>query len=85
MDSVRTCVGCRKRDSRAALLRVVHRDGQLIPDQRAVLPGRGAWFHPTQSCLEIAVTRRAFPRALRVSTQLDTALLENRLKSPMDN
>lgn len=29
------------------------------------LPGRGAWLHPDPACLETAVKRRAFSRALR--------------------
>ncbi|MGR4009350.1 YlxR family protein [Leucobacter sp. 1207-22] len=84
MDAVRTCVGCRARAERDVLLRVVVDGGQLIADDRAVLPGRGAWVHPTAKCLSQAVQRRAFVRALKVSGQLDTTPLENRLKTLMD-
>jgi predicted RNA-binding protein YlxR (DUF448 family) len=49
------------------LLRVVVRDGALVPDPRRVLPGRGASLHPTQECLHAAERRRAFVRALRLS------------------
>ncbi len=76
MEPVRTCIGCRARASRSALLRVVAQDGVLIPDERAVLPGRGAWVHPTQECLDKAIRRRAFGRALRVSAALDTQTIE---------
>ncbi|GAB2565774.1 YlxR family protein [Leucobacter ruminantium] len=85
MVSVRTCVACRKRATRAELLRVVLHDGRLIVDDRAVLPGRGAWVHPTARCLEQAVSRGSFSRALRVSGKPDTGPLENRLKTLMDN
>ncbi|MGJ0204990.1 DUF448 domain-containing protein [Leucobacter sp. gxy201] len=85
MFKVRTCVACRKHASRADLLRVVQHDGRLIADDRAVLPGRGAWVHPTARCLEQAVARGAFSRALRVSGRLDAGPLENRLKLLMDN
>ncbi|MFA7498660.1 MAG: YlxR family protein [Leucobacter sp.] len=85
MYPVRTCVACRKRASRADMLRVVLSDGRLILDERARLPGRGAWVHPTAECLDRAVTRGMFPRALRVSGKLDTSPLENRLKTLMDN
>lgn len=84
MDAVRTCVGCRARAERDVLLRVVVDGDQLIADDRAVLPGRGAWVHPTAKCLSQAVQRRAFVRALKVSGQLDTTPLENRLKTLMD-
>jgi uncharacterized protein len=79
MESVRTCVGCRTRAPRSALLRVVTIDSHLIPDERATMPGRGAWVHPTEACVGAAVRRRAFVRALRVSGPLDSQTLENRL------
>ncbi|MBL3685874.1 YlxR family protein [Leucobacter zeae] len=85
MDAVRTCVACRQRAPRTDLLRVVLRDGRLIADDRAVLPGRGAWVHPTASCLNRAVARGAFSRALKASGKPDASPLENRLKSLMDN
>ncbi|MFM9878324.1 MAG: YlxR family protein [Rhodoglobus sp.] len=70
--SVRTCIGCRTRAEAALLLRVVERNGEVIPDPSAALPGRGAWVHPTAQCVEISVKRRAFGRALRVAHALDT-------------
>ncbi|MGL3149999.1 YlxR family protein [Microbacterium sp. A82] len=79
MEPVRTCVGCRVRASRAALLRVVVHNEILIIDDDAVMPGRGAWLHPTQDCAEAALRRRAFARALRVSSSLDTQTIEKRL------
>ncbi|WP_084072188.1 YlxR family protein [Knoellia sinensis] len=73
-EPVRTCVGCRATDSRSALLRVVVGDhGDLVPDLRRCLPGRGAWLHPTGDCFDLAVRRRAFGRALRVSAPLDAS------------
>ncbi|MEV4774468.1 YlxR family protein [Microbacterium sp. LTA6] len=79
MEPVRTCVGCRTRASRSALLRVVSQNNILIIDERAVLPGRGAWLHPTRECMDAALRRRAFARALRVSAPLDTQTIEKRL------
>lgn len=43
------------------------------------MPGRGAWVHETPACVEAALRRRAFVRALRVSGPLDAQTLENRL------
>ncbi|MEU2199399.1 YlxR family protein [Isoptericola sp. NPDC019482] len=72
---VRTCVGCRERDQRSALLRLVlepsGREGVLAVDVRGCLPGRGAWIHPTPACLALAERRRAVPRALRVTDRID--------------
>ncbi|WP_449277693.1 YlxR family protein [Leucobacter sp. GX24907] len=85
MVALRTCVACRVCAPRAELLRVVLRDGRLIADDRKVLPGRGAWVHPTAQCLERAVSRGVFSRALKVSGKPDASPLENRLKTLMDN
>ncbi|MGO1569963.1 MAG: YlxR family protein [Canibacter sp.] len=82
---VRSCVGCRNRDQRSKLLRIAVRDGALVVDDRAVMPGRGAWVHPNAQCMNVAVTRRAFSRTLRVSKNIDITPLENRLKKIMDH
>ncbi|GLI25908.1 hypothetical protein ARHIZOSPH14_01500 [Agromyces rhizosphaerae] len=79
MDPVRTCIGCRSRTARSSLLRVVVRESQVVVDTAASLPGRGAWLHPDRECLRLALRRRAFGRALRVTGELDTNDLENRL------
>lgn len=56
---------------RAGLLRVVAVDGELVPDVRRRLPGRGAYVHPDPACLDLAERRKAFPRALRATGPLD--------------
>ncbi|MGE9808658.1 MULTISPECIES: YlxR family protein [unclassified Janibacter] len=71
MTPVRTCIGCRRADSWSELLRVVaiqaeHGPFVLTPDPRHRLPGRGAWLHPTDDCLDLAVRRKAFSRALHL-------------------
>ena len=78
MEPVRTCVGCRARAPRSSLLRVVERDGELVADERAVLAGRGAWVHDTSECVDTAIRRRAFGRALRVSGPLSDQALVTR-------
>lgn len=85
MDSLRTCVACRRRAARDELLRIVLSAGRLVVDERAVLPGRGAWVHPTVDCLKQAVSRGSFVRALKASGSLDASPLENRLETLMDN
>ncbi|MEV1053210.1 YlxR family protein [Streptomyces sp. NPDC049887] len=69
----RTCVGCRERAAKRDLLRIVAVEGVCVPDHRGTLPGRGAYLHPASVCLDLAVRRRAFPRALRAQGPLDTA------------
>ncbi|MER6215277.1 YlxR family protein [Streptomyces sp. NPDC048387] len=68
----RTCVGCRERAAKSDLLRIVAVGDACVPDPRGTLPGRGAYVHPAVVCLDQAVRRRAFPRALRSAGPLDT-------------
>lgn len=77
--AVRTCVGCRACAAKSDLLRVVGRGGEIVPDPRARLPGRGAYLHLSQKCFEQAVRRRAFARALRLPGPLATGALEEYL------
>lgn len=61
----RTCSGCRAAAAQTELIRVVlGPDGSAIVDLGRQLPGRGAWVHPTVSCLESAVAK-GFARSLR--------------------
>ena len=83
---VRTCVGGRRRDSWSALLRVVAETDdtgaiRLTPDLRHRLPGRGAWLHPTGDCLDQALRRRAFGRALRLDAACDPAAVAAYIES----
>jgi predicted RNA-binding protein YlxR (DUF448 family) len=92
----RTCVGCRRRDVRSALLRVVAESNdtgehiaRVVVDLRLRLPGRGAWLHPTPECLDLAVRLKAFGRSLRVKAPLDaaavSAYIEAREQSDIQN
>ncbi|MCV7191561.1 YlxR family protein [Mycolicibacterium brumae] len=79
---VRTCVGCRKRELAVDLVRVAaasNGNGEfaLLVDTTGKLPGRGAWLHPTPGCLQAAIRRRAFARALRIAGSPEhTAVVE---------
>src|SRR3954467_6374350 len=83
--SVRTCIGCRQRAEKRELLRVVAGDRgvgrEVIPDPAGRAPGRGAHLHPTTGCLELALRRRAFPRALRAQGRLLTSAGEEYVAS----
>ena len=82
MEPVRTCVGCRQRATRASLVRIVARNGQVVVDATASLPGRGAWIHSDPGCLRNATRKNAFGRALRVSGALDATELTTFLPVP---
>jgi uncharacterized protein len=66
----RTCVGCRTQASQNKLLRVVLQHAELVPDQHRRLTGRGAYVHFDLECIERAIQRRSFIRALRAPQPL---------------
>jgi predicted RNA-binding protein YlxR (DUF448 family) len=73
-------VGCRKREAKSDLLRVVGDAAApevvaVVVDEQARRPGRGAYLHLSLECLDQAERRRALPRALRFSGTLDTTAL----------
>ncbi|MGF1661699.1 MAG: YlxR family protein [Kineosporiaceae bacterium] len=76
-------MGCRRRERRSDLLRVVAELGPdgivLVPDPLRVHPGRGASVHRDPDCLAAAVSRRAFPRALRVAPPVDVSALRTEI------
>ena len=87
--SVRTCVGCRQRAAKSELLRVVASDRgsgrEVLPDPAGRAPGRGAHLHPTPECLELALRRRAFPRALKSEGRLATTAVEEYLAQQQEH
>jgi predicted RNA-binding protein YlxR (DUF448 family) len=77
----RTCIGCRKKGKRSELLRLVAEGSgstAVLVDERRRIAGRGAWLHPSESCLALALKRRAFGRALPGAT--GTAAVERWIK-----
>jgi predicted RNA-binding protein YlxR (DUF448 family) len=64
------------------LLRLVVVDGSVTPDPGRRAPGRGAHLHPDVGCLDLALRRRAFPRAFRLPGPLDTTALGTYLERP---
>ncbi|HHW83198.1 MAG TPA: YlxR family protein [Actinomycetales bacterium] len=76
---VRTCIGCGGRALASNLVRWVARDGNVRLDPKRREEGRGAWLHPSSTCLEQAERRRAFPRALRAPVDTGTAADQLRL------
>ena len=78
-EPVRTCVGCGGRAAQRALVRFMAAGERVVID-RERSGGRGAWLHPGPPCLERAVKRRAFARALRAEgVRADAAALRGEL------
>ena len=68
-DPIRTCLGCRGTAPKAQLLRLAWYRGEVVIDERQVLPGRGAYLH--RGCVGPALKRRQFGRALRQPVAAD--------------
>ncbi|MFK7792841.1 MAG: RNA-binding protein [Devosiaceae bacterium] len=65
----RMCIVTRQHAGDTDLIRfVLDPDGVLVPDLKAVLPGRGAWVTGHKSVLAQAIKRKAFGRALKLDT-----------------
>jgi predicted RNA-binding protein YlxR (DUF448 family) len=63
---VRTCVGCREEGTKSSLVRLVRgADGTVHLDPPGRAPGRGAYLHLTERCIDQARRRKALERALK--------------------
>jgi predicted RNA-binding protein YlxR (DUF448 family) len=74
MEPTRTCVGCRERAESSSLVRVIVRDAALEVDLNATAGRRGSWVHPTKQCVDTALTRKVFGRALKAEVTNTEAL-----------
>lgn len=84
--AARMCVACRESVPTDELVRLaVHPvDGRLVIDAKGRLPGRGAWVHPTNACVERlmkhpGMLRRSFETVPDVSG-LKHAIVESTLR-----
>ncbi|MEM7565992.1 MAG: RNA-binding protein [Pseudomonadota bacterium] len=73
----RRCIVTRAVQSPSAMVRFVRGpDGVVVPDLKAVLPGRGAWVTGSREHVAEAVHRRAFPRAFKGEATVPPGLAE---------
>lgn len=61
------CLSCRNRQPKTELLRVIVQDSQLLVDYLGDHPGRGAYVHQDIECIDNAISKRMFAKALRHS------------------
>lgn len=65
---MRSCIGCRQRAPREALIRLVcDPQGAVVVDRHLKAPGRGAHLCYDAKCIHLAAQRRAFGRAFKRS------------------
>lgn len=67
---LRTCLGCRKVEDKASLMRFAEREGVLVMDMKGVLPGRGAYVCALECLKQLFKRKEAFSRALRKRVDL---------------
>ena len=70
----RTCVGCRGRAPKRALLRIARSPNGVVVDADGRVPGRGAYLHRRPACVEGVFRKGAMARALRVSLSPEEAV-----------
>jgi predicted RNA-binding protein YlxR (DUF448 family) len=66
---LRTCIACRQEGLKPELVRLVRSpDGRAVVDLAGRAPGRGAYLHRAEDCIETARKRRNLERALGATT-----------------
>ncbi|MCT6870362.1 MAG: RNA-binding protein [Bartonella sp.] len=73
----RTCIVTRKSGSSEEMIRfVAGPDKHIVPDLKAVLPGRGAWVLASRPVIEEAIKRKAFARSLKADVIVEDKLVD---------
>lgn len=61
----RMCLSCRERQPKIELVRVICQEGHITVDLQGNQPGRGAYVHRNLECIDNAMSKRMFAKALR--------------------
>jgi predicted RNA-binding protein YlxR (DUF448 family) len=71
----RTCIVTREAGSPETLIRfVAGPNGQVVPDLKRQLPGRGCWIKAERSLVDRAVQKKLFARAFKAEAKADADL-----------
>lgn len=71
----RTCIVTRQSGSNVNMIRFVcDLDGNVVPDLKGNLPGRGAWVQASRAVVEEAIKRKAFERSFKKEVKVDNTL-----------
>jgi predicted RNA-binding protein YlxR (DUF448 family) len=81
MKSIRTCVGCSKKEEKNKLIRIIQKNGELIIDYKNLLGSRGANLHKSLDRLNWAIKTKAFHKTLKFSGALNTSQVLNEFSS----
>lgn len=73
---LRRCIATRQILDKAAMIRfVLDPEGQVVPDLRQRLPGRGLWVAATAAALAQAIKTNAFAKAAKQSARIPADLM----------
>jgi uncharacterized protein len=76
-DTVRRCVLTRERLRKQDLIRfVLAPDGEIVPDLKERLPGRGVWVTADHALVAEAAKRNVFARALKAHAKVPAGLAD---------
>jgi predicted RNA-binding protein YlxR (DUF448 family) len=75
----RSCIACRRLDSRTELIRTVLIGNEIKVDLNLRMGGRGAWLHA--NCLKIATERRSFNHAFKFKGEIKTHEIDDYFKN----
>ena len=81
--TIRTCVGCNKKDEKNKLIRIIQKNGELIIDHKNLLGSRGANLHNSLDCLNWAIKTKAFHKSLKFSGALNTSQVLDELSGEL--
>nr|WP_281262251.1 RNA-binding protein [Acuticoccus kandeliae] len=71
----RTCALTRRTGAPESMIRfVLGPDGDVVPDVKRRLPGRGVWIDATRECVAAAVKKRAFSRGFKTQVEVSEDL-----------
>ena len=70
----RTCMVCKKKDSKANLLRFVLEDLKLIYDAKKCHEGRGTYIHNNKECLDSLGIQKKLKKAFRINENVNLNL-----------
>lgn len=80
---VRTCIVCKNRDGKRALVRLVRTDAGIQVDPSGKMNGRGAYLCHHKACWERAISTEVLSKALKTTlTDEDLERLHRAMPSP---
>jgi predicted RNA-binding protein YlxR (DUF448 family) len=78
---MRSCVGCRRRDAQAHLVRLAADGERIAVDAERRRPGRGVWVHRDPKCVR-RVTAGALARGFKREVAGDAVVELTRVLNP---